>query len=266
VTAEQFRKCEDILDELIELGGYSYHYEDMRQFQFPAFSPSIPYFGRTVRVSPVDFPQISQKLQTGVYSDINAFCLDLVLCFAIISLRIDIPPDLHVMMAFHRSWRSLEGNICPSEARDLAFLIGIIWIRIQWSLWRAKEFPLELGADTREACRIRLLLKNGETVERRFSKSAALEEVYAFVECYELIKDGSPLPQVDEPIGYMPTYYFRLGSIIAPEYHFDLQEGTVGDLLGNFADLMVVGLQKGEKPQTFSQTWEMSYHYNHPEG
>jgi hypothetical protein len=254
VTAEQFRKCEDILDELIELGGYSYHYEDMRQFQFPTFSASIPYFGRTVRVSPVDFPQISQKLQTGVYSDINAFCLDLVLFFAITRLRnIGVPQGHHVIMAFHRSWRSLEGNICPSESFGLENLIYQIELQIQWSLWRANEFPPELGADTREVCRLRLLLKSGGTVERRFSKSAALEEVYAFVECYELIKNGSPLPQVDEPIGYTPEYNFKLGSIIAPKYHLDLQMGTVGDLLGNFADLMVVGLQKGEEPQTLSR-------------
>jgi hypothetical protein len=255
VTAEQFRKCEDILDELIELGRYSYPFEDMRQFHFPAFSASIPYFGRTVIVSPVDFPQISQKLQTGVYSDINAFCLDLVLFFAIIHLRnIGIRQDHHVMMAFHRTWRTLEGNICPSESLGLENLIYQIERQIQWSLWRANEFPPELGADIREACRIRLLLKSGGTVERRFSKSAALEEVYAFVECYELIKDGSPLPQVDEPIGYIPKYNFKLGSIIAPKYHLDLQMGTVGDLLGNFADLMVVDLQKGEEPQTLSTT------------
>jgi UBX domain len=263
-TAEQFRKCEDILEELAELAHTGL--PDTRKLQFPEFSASISYdLGRRlVRVSPVNLPLISQKLETGVYTDISDFCLDLILFFSLCRLcdnNNDRPPrddDYYALMAFHQWWGSLAGSDCPNDFVEFEKIIFQTSRQIKWSLWRANKISPEPDANTEESCRVKIQLMNGTTVYRRFFKSADLEDVYVFVECHELIKDGSRFPPLDEPNGYIPEYSFRLRSRDVPEYRFDLQMGTIGDFMGSFADLMVVELQKGEEPQTLSQTKQRS--------
>jgi hypothetical protein len=88
--------------------------------------------------------------------------------------------------------------------------------------------------------------------------------VYAFVECYELIEDGSPFPIVGEPVGYIHKYNFRLRdtNTSTPRGAFDLRDCRVGYIVeryGGFdadANLEVVDLQDGEPPQTIQTTTE----------
>lgn len=249
-NAQQLRKCEDILDELIEHARDLDHYKNMHQFRFPTFPITLPGLG-TVEVSPVDFAKISQKLQTGAYSDSDAFRLELILFFALHNVCSRVSDFDGVESAFYRLWADLEGVDQPTD--DLEVEISRAMRRIQWSLWRAGQFPPEPGADTRESCRLSILFQNGETVSRRFLRSANFEDVYAFVECYELIKYGFLLPEVDEPIVYEHEYNFKLrevavGSALAHK-DLDLHKGTIGYLMGNFAKLAVVGLREGEAPQ-----------------
>jgi hypothetical protein len=256
VTAEQFRKCEDMLDILIELAGDPY--TDILQFQFPAFSLRLPNLG-VVRASPIDFATISQKLQSGTYPKVDNFLFDLILCIALCHLHHDSGILYKVETEFRRWCDDLRAH-----AHGGAGLISFTSRQIQWKLWRAGKIDLEPGARTGSACNVFIRLQSGKKILRRFLKSEDFEDVYAFVECYELIEDGSPFPIVGEPVGYIHKYNFRLRdtNTSTPRGAFDLRDCRVGYIVeryGGFdadANLEVVDLQDGEPPQTIQTTTE----------
>lgn len=114
------------------------------------------------------------------------------------------------------------------EARKLA----------QWRRWRAQSIPAEPGADVKEAVRISLRLPNAERVIRKFRREADLEELYAFVECYDLLV-GVSEKQASEPEGYNHEYKFRLVSPM-PREVYDLEKGgNIRERIGRSGNLIV---------------------------
>ena len=66
-----------------------------------------------------------------------------------------------------------------------------------------------------------------------------MEELYAFVECYDVLKEGGDLSPAMEPTGYTHDYKFRLVSPM-PRVVYDIQGGgTVGSKLGRSGNLIV---------------------------
>lgn len=110
---------------------------------------------------------------------------------------------------------------------------------VRWRKWRAKGIASE-PADGKDIVRISLRMPDGERVVRKFARSAELEEVYAFVECYGVEADGD----VEEPKGFKHEYGFRLVGMM-PREVFELG-GTVGERLGRSANLIVERLDAGE--------------------
>ena len=76
-------------------------------------------------------------------------------------------------------------------------------------------------------------------ITRRFCGSADIEELYAFVECYELVKDGADVGDFSIPEDYEHKYDFRLVSTL-PRVVYDPEEGrTIIESVGKNGNLIV---------------------------
>ena len=115
-----------------------------------------------------------------------------------------------------------------NEVRNLA----------QWRRWRARSIPAEPGADVKDAVRMSLRMPSGERVIRKFKPDADLEELYAFVECYDQLEEVSEKP-VPAPVGYQHAYKFQLVSPM-PREVYDLEKGgSIRDRVGSSGNLIV---------------------------
>lgn len=117
------------------------------------------------------------------------------------------------------------------EARKLA----------QWRRWRAQSVPGEPGAEVKDAVRISLRLPSGERVIRKFQPEADLEELYAFVECHDLLKDNAELSEkeVQEPADYDHEYKFQLVSPMPREVYDLGKGGSIRERIGRSGNLIV---------------------------
>lgn len=110
----------------------------------------------------------------------------------------------------------------------------------QWKRWRAAHIDLEPGPEVKDTVRIGLRMpESAERITRKFSATASIEELYAFVECYEIIKDGPISEKASEPLNFEHTYAFRLVTPM-PRTVYDLKDGgTIGDRVGKSGNLIV---------------------------
>lgn len=115
---------------------------------------------------------------------------------------------------------------------------------LQWRRWRAQNLPAEPSADLKDAVRISIRLPSGERVIRKFGPQAALEELYAFVECYDILHPSEEEEEVSEkpaqePIAYTHEYQFRLVSPM-PREVYDLDTAkTIRERVGRSGNLIV---------------------------
>lgn len=108
----------------------------------------------------------------------------------------------------------------------------------QWRRWRAQSIPSEPGADSKDAVRMSLRMPSGERVIRKFRADADLEELYAFVECYDDLQEVSE-KTVPEPEAFEHIYKFRLVSPM-PREVYDLEtSGSIRDRIGRSGNLIV---------------------------
>jgi len=110
----------------------------------------------------------------------------------------------------------------------------------QWKRWRAQSIPSEPDKHTKETIRVSIRLPNGERVIRGFRTDADLEEVYAFVECYDTWKaDAMSEKEVLEPENFEHTYGFRLVSPMPRTVYTVEEGGSVAERIGKGANLIV---------------------------
>ena len=116
----------------------------------------------------------------------------------------------------------------------------------QWQKWRAQNLSAEPAAEVKDASRVSIRLPSGERLIRKFSPSARIEEVYAFVECHEhLPSDDST--SASKPAGYRHKYEFRLVSPM-PRVVYDADAGeSVGEGIGRSANLIVESITEAEE-------------------
>ena len=110
----------------------------------------------------------------------------------------------------------------------------------QWKRWRAQSIQSEPGAEMKDAVRMSIRLPSGERVIRKFRPDAALEELYAFVECYDILQaDEVNEKEVSKPTGYEHNYKFLLVSPM-PREVYDLEKsGSLRDRIGRSGNLIV---------------------------
>jgi FAS-associated factor 2 len=111
----------------------------------------------------------------------------------------------------------------------------------QWKEWRAQSLPREPSSDTKDAIRISIRMLSGERVLRRFTPEASLEELFAFVECYDVLKQqsGVEVKEVQEPTDFEHKYPFRLVSPL-PRTVYEVEAGgSIGEKIGRSGNLLV---------------------------
>jgi FAS-associated factor 2 len=105
----------------------------------------------------------------------------------------------------------------------------------QWRKWRAASIPAEPTGG--EIVRIAVKLPSEERVVRKFSAEAEIEELYAFVECYDLLR--SETTGAEEPSGFEHEYKFQLVSPMPREVYDVKTGGTIRERIGRSGNLIV---------------------------
>lgn len=85
-------------------------------------------------------------------------------------------------------------------------------------------------------------LPSGERVIRKFRADADLEELYAFVECYDVLDNDEEVveeKEVSEPEGYEHVYKFQLVSPMPREVYELEKAGSLRDRIGRSGNLIV---------------------------
>ncbi|KAL3422742.1 ubx domain protein [Phlyctema vagabunda] len=111
--------------------------------------------------------------------------------------------------------------------------------QIQWKSWRAQKIMPEPSLETPGVVRIALKMPEAARVMRRFKGDASIEELYAFVECYDLVKDGSAAEGASKPEGYDHKYDFRLVSTLPRVVYSTEEGGTIAEKVGKSGNLIV---------------------------
>ncbi|KAF5103730.1 hypothetical protein D0Z03_000066 [Geotrichum reessii] len=85
-----------------------------------------------------------------------------------------------------------------------------------WKKWKASQIKPEFNSETEKAARISIRMPSGERIVRKFSGNQTIDDIYAFVECYDLIKDGAVVPDPSESPSpdYVHEYSFQLASTL----------------------------------------------------
>lgn len=135
------------------------------------------------------------------------------------------------------------------EARERADAAELLQQQqAQWRRWRRAHLAPEPESATAGAARISIRTKDGARIIRRFDATAAMDDVYAFVECLEAPSDAEDSASTDEPKGYNHTYAFRLVSPLPRKvYEPDTAAGSVGALLAPSANLVVEAVDEEEE-------------------
>lgn len=110
----------------------------------------------------------------------------------------------------------------------------------QWRRWRALMITPEPGEDVTDSVRISLRLPTGNRIVRRFKPDLPIEELYAFVECYEVLQDP-PIQEgtVEKPKNFDFDYKFRLVSPVPREAYELNSGGSVRERIGRSGNLIV---------------------------
>lgn len=111
--------------------------------------------------------------------------------------------------------------------------------KLQWRKWRASRIEDEPNADVENVVRIALKMPEAARVMRKFKANDSIEELYAFVDCYEFVQGGSSTEVVSEPKGYQHTFDFRLVQTL-PRIVYGVEDGgTIGERVGRSGNLIV---------------------------
>lgn len=115
----------------------------------------------------------------------------------------------------------------------------------QWKRWRAQSIRAEPETGSKNVVRINVRLLSGERVTRRFAADSRLEELYAFVECYDVVtkQDETTHDGIQPPKMFSYNYPFRLVSSMPREVYELRDGGTVQSRVGKSANLIAERLE-----------------------
>ena len=111
--------------------------------------------------------------------------------------------------------------------------------RKQWRQWRAKSVMAEPSQDSKDVVRIALKMPEAARIIRRFPSDAGMEELYAYVECYEFLQNGLVENDATEPEGYKHEFDFLLVSTLPRVVYDSADGGTIGEKIGRSGNLIV---------------------------
>lgn len=109
----------------------------------------------------------------------------------------------------------------------------------QWKQWRAHALRDEPALDDATAVRVNVRLLDGERVTRRFAADADMEEIYAFVQCHDVlerVRTSEKTPP--KPDAFVFEYGFRIVSPMPREVYGLDRPGTLRQRIGRSANLI----------------------------
>ena len=109
----------------------------------------------------------------------------------------------------------------------------------EWKMWRSQQIAPEPGTDAKDITRISIRMPSGDRIVRRFPSDTSLEDLYAFVECYELLQSNVTQPAFPKPADYNHHYKFNMVSPIPRTVYGINSGGLVGERIGKSGNLMV---------------------------
>ncbi|KAF2437981.1 UBX domain-containing protein [Karstenula rhodostoma CBS 690.94] len=110
---------------------------------------------------------------------------------------------------------------------------------VQWRKWRASSVAAEPPATEKDVVRISLRMPTAERIVRRFTTDAHIEELYAFVECYDILQSGESTAGAPEPEDFAHEYDFQLVSPMPREVYDVKAGGTIRERIGRSGNLIV---------------------------
>lgn len=116
----------------------------------------------------------------------------------------------------------------------------------QWKQWRAQRILPEPTSSGDDVTRVSIRMTSGERVVRKFPAEADIEELYALVECYDVLSSSSGSAEVTEPPNYQHQYRFRLVSPLPRAVHDIASGATIGNQIGRSGNLLVEPIDDDE--------------------
>ncbi|KAI1771671.1 UBX domain-containing protein [Hypoxylon cercidicola] len=113
--------------------------------------------------------------------------------------------------------------------------------REQWRRWRAATVVPEPDASAKDVVRLALKMPGNDRVVRRFAGATTVEELYAFVECYDIVlaeSSGEKKPP-RKPDGYEHDYRFRIASPLPRVVYEPDGDATLAETIGRSGNLIV---------------------------
>ena len=112
-------------------------------------------------------------------------------------------------------------------------------LRRQWRKWRASTIAPEPETGVRLALNMPTSLGGGRVI-RKFASDTTLDDLYAFVECYDLLQEPQPQDEkATEPKDYSHKYGFRIASVLPREELEPSSAMTIGEKMGRGGSLVV---------------------------
>ncbi|KAM4061216.1 UBA-like domain-containing protein [Hirsutella rhossiliensis] len=111
--------------------------------------------------------------------------------------------------------------------------------RQQWKSWRAARITAEPAAGDNKVVRVALKMpeeSGAGRIVRRFPHDAPMEELYAFVECFDVAPEQAGEARPD---GYEHLYTFRIVSTLPRVVYEPSTTVTMGDKIGKSGNLIV---------------------------
>ena len=115
--------------------------------------------------------------------------------------------------------------------------------RQQWRRWRATSIPAEPVAGAKDIVRLALKMPEsmgGERIRRSFAGDSTVDDLYAFVECYDVARDGSGVDEkASRPDDYEHEYRFRIASPMPREVYEPSKTATLLEKIGRSGNLII---------------------------
>lgn len=147
-----------------------------------------------------------------------------------------------------------QAKLAEERAREQALAAErLAQKREQWRRWRATTIAPEpdSSADPKAVVQLALKLPDnaGGRVVRRFAAATTVEELYAFVECYELLanpdeevnreKESGEVSDRERPEEYTHEYKFRIAAPMPRVVYQPDENATLGTTIGRSGNLIV---------------------------
>lgn len=112
----------------------------------------------------------------------------------------------------------------------------------QWKQWRAQNLSAEPESGTENTMRVSIRMPSGQRIIRRFASDDTVEEIYAHVECHDMLGEAPP-GTLNPPRDYKHHYAFRLVSPMPRTVYEADADRSIGSCIKKNSNLVVEPLE-----------------------